>query len=69
MRLQVYGVGSNQPTSSLFEAWYESRLPMEPELAPCGWRCPHRRPTAVMGSIDNFVMWYQIYRQLLTGPA
>jgi hypothetical protein len=24
------------------------------ELAPCGWRCPHRRPT-VMGSIGNLV--------------
>jgi hypothetical protein len=22
-----------------------SSLPMEPELAPCGWRCPHRRLT------------------------
>jgi hypothetical protein len=21
------------------------RLPLEPELAPCGWRCPHRRLT------------------------
>jgi hypothetical protein len=27
----------------------------EPRLAPCGWRCPHRRPT-VMGSVGNLVL-------------
>jgi hypothetical protein len=31
-------------------------LPMEPEVAPCGWRCPHRRPT-VMVSIGSLVIW------------
>jgi hypothetical protein len=31
-----------------------AREPMEPELAPCGWRWPHRRPT-VMGSIGKLV--------------
>jgi hypothetical protein len=32
-------------------------LPMEPELAPYGWRCPHRRPTyaPLMGSTGNMV--------------
>jgi hypothetical protein len=38
---------------------FELSLPMEPELAPCGWRCPHRRPT-VMGSIGNLVVWYNL---------
>jgi hypothetical protein len=27
---------------------------MENELAPCGWCCPHRRPT-VMGSVGNLL--------------
>ena len=24
-------------------------MPLEPELAPCGWRCPHQRPTLMRG--------------------
>ena len=27
-------------------------MPLEPELAPCGWRCPHRRP-ALTGPSGN----------------
>jgi hypothetical protein len=38
--------------AAMFEAWFELSLLMEPALAPCGWRCPHRRPP-VMGSIAN----------------
>jgi hypothetical protein len=30
-----------------------------PELAPCGWRCPHRRPT-VMGSIGDLVILVEV---------
>jgi hypothetical protein len=41
--------------AAMFEAWFGFILPMEPELALCGWRCPHRRPTVVMGSIGNLV--------------
>jgi hypothetical protein len=40
--------------AALFEAGFDLSLPMEPELAPCGWPCPHRPPT-VMGSIGNLV--------------
>ena len=29
---------------------------LEPKLAPCGWRCPHRRP-ALMGPFGN---WYLV---------
>ena len=29
-------------------------MPLEPKLAPCGWRCPHRRP-ALTGPFGN---WY-----------
>ena len=28
-------------------------MPLEPKLAPCGWRCPHRRP-ALTGSFGNW---------------
>ena len=28
-------------------------MPLEPKLAPCGWRCPHRRP-ALMGPFGNW---------------
>ena len=31
-------------------------MPLEPKLAPCGWRCPHRRPT-LTGSFGN---WYSV---------
>jgi hypothetical protein len=34
---------------------FELSLPMKPELAPCGWRCPHRRPT-VLGSIGKLLI-------------
>ena len=27
-------------------------MPLEPKLAPCGWRCPHRRP-AFTGTFGN----------------
>ena len=28
-------------------------MPLEPKLAPCGWRCPHRRP-ALTGPFGNW---------------
>ena len=30
-------------------------MPLEPKLAPCGWRCPHRRP-ALTGSFGNWLI-------------
>jgi hypothetical protein len=41
---------------SYLRVGFELSLPMEPEWAPCGWRCPHRHPT-VMGSIGVLVIW------------
>jgi hypothetical protein len=35
-----------------YEFGMSSSLPLEPELAPCGWHCPHRRPT-MMGPFGN----------------
>ena len=32
-------------------------MPLEPKLAPCGWRCPHRRP-ALTGSFGNYSDWW-----------
>jgi hypothetical protein len=34
---------------------FELSLPLEPELAPSGWRWPHRRPY-LMGSFGYLVM-------------
>jgi hypothetical protein len=47
-------MGYRQPCLRL---GFELSLPMEPELPPCGWRCPHRRPT-VMGSTGNLVILF-----------
>jgi hypothetical protein len=41
--------------AAMFEIELELNLLMEPELAPCGWRRPHRRPTTIVGSIGNLV--------------
>ena len=34
-------------------------MPWEPELAPCGWRCPHRHPNLMgpFGLLVNRVPW------------
>jgi hypothetical protein len=32
---------------SHFEFGMSSSSPFEPVLAPCGWRCPHRRLTLI----------------------
>ena len=33
-------------------------LPLDPKPAPCGWRCPHRRP-ALTGPFGNVVFYLQ----------
>jgi hypothetical protein len=49
MRYTCNSVGGG----SYFGFGMSPSLPLEPELAPCGWRCPHRRLTLMR----PFVNW------------
>jgi hypothetical protein len=42
--------------AAMFESWFSVESADGAELAPCGWHCPHGRPT-VMGSIGNLVVF------------
>ena len=43
-------------------------MPLEPKLAPCGWRCPHRRP-ALTGPFGNCVIVIVLYyKQMVATP-
>jgi hypothetical protein len=46
----LYDVGLGWAGGSHVEFGMSSSLPLEPELAPCGWRCPHRRLTLMKPS-------------------